>query len=58
MLEKQLVKTWKAVKDNFFFQQDDHHGFLEDSEVRLVDKTQASDPTQRLLDEDPSNFVS
>ena len=27
--------------------QDDHHGFLEDVEVTLIDKTQASDPTKR-----------
>ena len=26
---------------------DNHHGFLEDSEVTLIDKTQASDPTKR-----------
>ena len=29
------------------FLQDDHHGFLEDVEVTLIDKTQASDPTKR-----------
>ena len=29
------------------FLQDDHHGFLEDVEVILIDKTQASDPTKR-----------
>ena len=26
------------------FLQDDHHGFLEDVEVTLIDKIQASDP--------------
>ena len=26
---------------------DNHHGFLEDFEVTLIDKTQASDPTKR-----------
>ena len=26
---------------------DDHHGFQEDAEVTLFDKTQASDPTKR-----------
>ena len=29
------------------FLQDDHHGFLEDVEVTLIDKTQASDLTKR-----------
>ena len=29
------------------FLQDDHHRFLEDVEVTLIDKTQASDPTKR-----------
>ena len=29
------------------FLQDDHHGFLEDVEVTLIDKTQASEPTKR-----------
>ena len=28
------------------FQQDDHKGFLEDVEVKLIDKTQGSDPTK------------
>ena len=27
--------------------QDDHKGFLEDVEVRLIDKTNGSDPTKR-----------
>ena len=27
--------------------QDNHKGFLEDVEVRLIDKTQGSDPTKR-----------
>ena len=27
--------------------QRDHQGFLKDVEVRLIDKTQASDPTKR-----------
>ena len=26
--------------------QDDHKGFLEDAEVRLIDKTQSFDPTK------------
>ena len=30
-----------------YFLQDDHKGFLEDVEVRLIDKTQGSDPTRR-----------
>ena len=29
------------------FLQSDHQGFLKDVEVRLIDKTQASDPTKR-----------
>ena len=29
------------------FLQDDHHGFLEDVEVTLIDKTQASEPAKR-----------
>ena len=29
------------------FSQCDHHGFLEDVEVTLIDKTQASDTTKR-----------
>ena len=36
-------------KQQFFknhFLQDDHHGFLEDVEVTLIDKTQASYPTK------------
>ena len=47
----------KAASDNIesckqqflqkYFLQDDHHGFLEDLEGRLIDKTQASDPTKR-----------
>ena len=36
------------VKQMFLdFLQDDHKGFLEDVEVRLIDKTQGSDPTKR-----------
>ena len=38
------------VKQKFLqshFLQDDHKGFLEDVEVRLIDKTQGSDPTKR-----------
>ena len=39
----------KATKQKFLqshFQQDDHKGFLEDVEVKLIDKTQGSDPTK------------
>ena len=49
--------AWKAASDNIesckqqflqnHFLQDDNHGFLEDIEVTLVEKTQASDPTKR-----------
>ena len=38
------------VKQKFLqshFLQRDHQGFLKDVEVRLIDKTQASDPTKR-----------
>ena len=35
----------KFLQSHFF--QDDHKGFLEDVEVRLIDKTQGSDPTKR-----------
>ena len=38
------------VKQKFLqghFLQDDHKGFLEDVEVRLIDKAQGSDPTMR-----------
>ena len=37
------------VKQKFlqsYFLQRDHQGFLKDVEVRLIDKTQASDPTK------------
>ena len=29
------------------FSQEDHHGFVEDVEITLIDKTQAFDPTNR-----------
>ena len=38
------------VKQTFLqshFLQRDHQGFLKDVEVRLIDKTQVSDPTKR-----------
>ena len=38
------------VKQKFLqshFLQRDHQGFLKDVEVRLIDKTQASDPTKK-----------
>ena len=38
------------VKQKFLqshFLQHDYQGFLKDVEVRLIDKTQASDPTKR-----------
>ena len=38
--------------------QDDHHGFFNDAQVTLIDKTQASDPTKRVfLDENPGNTL-
>ena len=40
----------KNVKQKFLqshFLQRDHQGFLKDVEVRLIDKTQTSDPTKR-----------
>ena len=37
-----------------YFLRDTYHGFLENVEVKLIDKTQAFDPTKRvLLDEKP-----
>ena len=38
------------VKQKFLqshFLQDDHKGFLEDAELRWIDKTQGSDPTKQ-----------
>ena len=37
---------WKCYR-NDFTKQDDHKGFLEDAELRLIDKTQGSDSTKR-----------
>ena len=40
------------VKQKFlqsYFLQRDHQGFLKDVEVRLIDKTQVSDPTKREI---------
>ena len=45
MLEKLRVVIWKCQTKVFL--QRDHQGFLKDVEVRLIDKTQASDPTKR-----------
>ena len=42
----------KNVKQKFLqshFLLRDHQGFLKDVEVRLIDKTQSSDPTKRVL---------
>ena len=50
MIEKQLVVIQKIVNNNFFkifFCRDGHHGFQKDVKVTLIDKTQASDPTER-----------
>ena len=44
------VKRGEESKQNYLhkhFLQDDHHGFLNDSQVTLIDETQASDPTKR-----------
>ena len=49
------------VKQKFLqshFLQDDHKGFLEDVEVRLIDKTQGSDPTLKTLYPDGLNIES
>ena len=35
----------KCLHEHFL--QDDHHGFINDAHVTLIDKTQASDPTKR-----------
>ena len=40
----------ESCKQQFFqnhFLQEDHHGFLEDVEVTLIDKTQASNPIKK-----------
>ena len=42
----------KNVKQKFLqnhFLLRDHQGFLKDVEVQLIDKTQSSDPTKRVL---------
>ena len=49
MLEK-LSGNMEIVKQKFLqshFLQRDHQGFLKDLEVRLIDKTQASNPNKR-----------
>ena len=41
------VETGEECKQKYLhehFLQDDHHGFLNDVQVTLIDKTQASDP--------------
>ena len=43
MLGKLRVVTWKMANKNYFLQRD-HQGFPKDVQVRLIDKTQASDP--------------
>ena len=47
VLEKQ--RGVKNLNKNIYmnaFLQNDHHGFLDDVQVTLIDKTQASDPTK------------
>ena len=47
---KAASENIESCKQQFLqnhFLQDDHHGFLEDVEVTLIDKTQASDLTKR-----------
>ena len=49
---KYIVSNMKNVKQKFLqshFLLRDHQGFLKDVEVRLIDKTQSSDPTKRVL---------
>ena len=41
---KEICKQ-KFLQNHFL--QDDHHRFLEDVEVTLIDKTQTSDPTKK-----------
>ena len=48
--EKLREVMWKVLNKNFLrshFLQDDHKGFLENVEVRLIDKTQGTDSTKR-----------
>ena len=47
--EKLRRVIWKLLNKflQSHFLQDDHKGFLEDVEVRLIDKAQGSDPTKR-----------
>ena len=45
-LGKLRLMIWKCYR-NDFTKQDDHKGFLEDAELRLIDKTQGSDSTKR-----------
>ena len=41
-IENVKQKSWQS-----YFLQDDHKSFLEDVEVRLIDKTQGSHPNKR-----------
>ena len=47
VLEKQRGEECKQKYLHEHFFQDDHHGFLNDAQATLIDKTQASDPTKR-----------
>ena len=47
MLEKLRVVNVKQKFLQSHFLQRNHQGFLKDVEGRLIDKTQASDPTKR-----------
>ena len=48
--QEKLREVIRKVLNKKFLQshflQDDHKGFLEDVEVRLIDKTKCSDPTK------------
>ena len=50
VLENLRVITWKISSKSFWkshFLQSGRESFLKDVEVRLIDKTQASDPSNR-----------
>ena len=51
-MDARKAATWniESCQQQFlqnYFLQDDHHEFPEDVEVKLIGKTQASDPTKR-----------
>ena len=49
MVNNTLTESCKQQFLQNHFLQDDHHGFLEDAEVKLIHKTQASDSTKTMI---------